>query len=583
MTSDTLLSHLALSLGGSTPPDGLLAAIDQLSVEMSLHLPSVATLVIHDPALAWVDHSLLLPGTTLVVNSGKGEKLFDGEIVELEADFGIQGQRVIVRAFDRLHRLARVRYQRAFKQKSDDEIVSACAGDVGLSAQATATSGQHEHYLQLGISNLALAQELAAAHGFLLFVDGQKLHFEPPTSSSTVTLEWGANLSNFRPRLSATGYVQEVTVRGWDAAAKKAVVGVASSSKVPPGVGVAPKNFISAVTPKDGRGDPAIITQDQAKAVAQNMLDGHLSRFVEADGVALGNAGIKAGASVEISGVGTRFSGTYFVTGATHQIVPGESYTTEFSVSGLHPSSILAMLGNQHPSTMPHGAGLTLGLVVDNKDPDSLGRVKVKFPLFYDADAGAEVMTDWLPMMASGAGKERGLYFLPEIDDEVIVAFGHGRSNAPLVLGALWNGKDAPPGAQNDLVDGSGLVKRRSIYSRTGNYIVLDDSDDNGGISIIDSKGNKFVFKVQDDSLTIEAAGPITVTTKADLSFDVTGNATLKAKGNLNLEATGNIGIKATGNLKAEATGQAEVSGTTGAKLSSAAMVDVKGAMINLN
>ncbi|PDW02683.1 VgrG-related protein [Candidatus Viridilinea mediisalina] len=583
MASDTLLSNLALSLGGSTPPDGLLAAIDQLSVEMSLHLPSMATLVLHDPALEWVDHSLLLPGTTLVVNTGKGEALFDGEIVELEADFGLQGQRVIVRAFDRLHRLARVKYQRAFTQMSDSEIVSACAGDVGLRAAATSTPGQHEHYLQLGNSNLALAQELAAAHGFLLFVVGEKLHFEPPTSSATLTLEWGTELSSFRPRLSATGYVQEVTVRGWDAAAKQAVVGVASSSSLPPGIGVAPKNFIAAVTPKDGRGDPALITQDQAKAVAQNMLDSHLSRFVEAEGVALGNVGIQAGASVDIAGVGTRFSGTYFVTSATHQIVPGASYTTEFSVSGLHPSSILGMLDHQGSATTPHGAGLTLGLVVDNQDPDQLGRVKVKFPLFYDGEAGAEVMTDWLFIMSSGAGKQRGLYFLPEIDDEVLVAFGHGRSNAPIVLGALWNGSDPPPGSQDDLVDGSGLVKRRVIYSRTGNYIVLDDSDDDGGISVVDSKGNKLVFKVEDDSLTIEAAGPITITTKDDLALKVAGDASIKADGNLNLAATGDISIKATGSLKAEATGQAELSGSTGAKLSSSAVVDVSGAMINLN
>lgn len=581
MPNDTLLSLMVLTLDGQVPSAGMLTSIEQIVVETSLHLPSVATLVLHDPQLDWVDSPLLLPGTTLVVTAKSGESLFDGEIVELEAEFSELGQHVVVRAFDRLHRLARGTHSRAFVQVSDSDIAKTCAGEVGLSIAADATPGQHSHYIQANESNLDLLQRRAAANGYLLFVEGKQLHFAPPKQAVAVTLAWGELLSSFRPRLSSLGQLDQVSVRGWNMKSQEAIVGLAKASKLPPQVGLKTKNFFDSLKPSASHADLALTSQEQAKRMAQGLLDSHASRFVEAEGVALGTPKLKAGVSVNITNVGTRFSGDYFVTSATHRIVPGQSYQTEFSVSGLNPNSLLGMLASPEFQQQALG-GLTIGIVSDNNDPDRLGRVKVKYPLLYNADLGAEVDSDWIRTITVGSGVEHGILFIPEVNDEVIVAFAHGDQNAPFVLGTLWSGKHTLPRAPDKLLQG-GKVVQRVIYSRTGHHIVLDDSDADGGISLIDRKGNKLVFKAQDDSLLVETTGKITMTTKGDFVLDTKGNASFKSNGNISLEASGNLSLKANGNLKAEAIGQAELNGTSGAKLASSAIVDVQGAMINLN
>src|SRR5258708_10180602 len=80
-----------------------------------------------------------------------------------------------------------------------------------------------------------------------------------------------------------------------------------------------------------------------------------------------------------------------------------------------------------------------IGIITDNKDPLKLGRVKLKFPVISMDD-----VTDWTPIIMQGAGKNRGWFFIPENDDEVLVVFEHGDIDRPLVVGALRNGKDKP-------------------------------------------------------------------------------------------------------------------------------------------
>src|SRR6266545_3675312 len=132
-----------------------------------------------------------------------------------------------------------------------------------------------------------------------------------------------------------------------------------------------------------------------------------------------------------------------------------------------------------------------VGLVVDNKDPDKLGRVKVRFPTLPGKDTSW-----WAPLAALGAGKDRGWFFLPEIDDEVLVVFEQGDFSRPVVLGALWNGKDLPPEKNG------GKNERRVLVSRQGSRVVLDD--DKGTITIEDGgKVGRIVISA-DNKITVE-------------------------------------------------------------------------------
>lgn len=187
--------------------------------------------------------------------------------------------------------------------------------------------------------------------------------------------------------------------------------------------------------------------------------------------------------------------------------------------------------------------GVAFAVVTNNKDPDGLGRVKVKLPWMADT---AE--SDWARVVTPMAGAARGFYFLPEVDDEVLVAFEHGNPESPYVLGALWNGKDKPPESNSD-----GKNDRRTIKSRSGHVIRLTDADGAEKIEIIDkSAKNSIVISTKDNTITITADADISIQagkgklTLGGNGIEITSKAAVKieAKQNLDLKAGPQLNIK---------------------------------------
>ncbi|MEZ4359655.1 MAG: phage baseplate assembly protein V [Kofleriaceae bacterium] len=158
------------------------------------------------------------------------------------------------------------------------------------------------------------------------------------------------------------------------------------------------------------------------------------------------------------------------------------------------------MRAAEHEASRIHEA--VIGVVTDNKDPDKLGRVKIKVPVLSDQDT-----TWWAQIMMIGAGKNRGWFFLPEIDDEVLVLFEHGDMQRPVVIGALWNGKDKPPDKN------PGGNPRRVIKSRGGSKVIFDDEknqlvlEDGAGMGRItfDADGNKVTLQSLKGDVCIQA------------------------------------------------------------------------------
>ncbi len=115
--------------------------------------------------------------------------------------------------------------------------------------------------------------------------------------------------------------------------------------------------------------------------------------------------------------------------------------------------------------------------VTDIKDPDNQGRVKVKLPWTPDDGGGYEV---WARLAVLMAGASRGTWFIPDVDDEVLVLFEGGDARRPYVVGALWNGSDSPP----ETMDGAGNNYKKSIVSRRDIRITLDDTEGQEAVTI---------------------------------------------------------------------------------------------------
>ena len=195
-----------------------------------------------------------------------------------------------------------------------------------------------------------------------------------------------------------------------------------------------------------------------------------------------------------------------------------------------------------------HFYGVAVGVVTNNQDSEGLGRVKVRFPWLSDEDE-----SHWARVVTPMAGNQRGLYFLPEVDDEVLVAFQHGDIRFPYILGALWNGKDKPP-ESND-----GANNLRTIRSRSGHIIRLDDTAGAEKIEIIDKNKNSIIVNTAKNTITVAADADITIQS---------------AKGKLILEGNG-IEMKSQAGVKVEASQDME--------LKAGSQLNIKGSVVNIN
>jgi uncharacterized protein involved in type VI secretion and phage assembly len=179
--------------------------------------------------------------------------------------------------------------------------------------------------------------------------------------------------------------------------------------------------------------------------------------------------------------------------------------------------------------------GLCVGIVTNNQDPEGMGRVKVRFPWLSGQHESA-----WARIAAPMAGPGRGAYFLPEVDDEVLVGFEHGIVEFPYVVGALWNGKDQPPVKNED-----GKNNLRLIRSRSGHTIRLDDTDGKEKVEIWDKDGkNSIVIDSANNAITITAAADIQINCSQGKLSLVGKDVEVQADDKMTLQAGGEMVIK---------------------------------------
>lgn len=178
--------------------------------------------------------------------------------------------------------------------------------------------------------------------------------------------------------------------------------------------------------------------------------------------------------------------------------------------------------------------GVAEAIVTDVNDPEHEGRVKVTYPWFDD-----NTVSDWCRVRQLYAGPGYGTFFVPEKDDEVLVAFIHGDMTQPIVLGGLYNGNDKPSVYRDD----KAKKDPKLIRTKGGQQILLDDSSGKEKIQIVDKAGNTIVIDAVAKTITVEAHSNITVQSKS-------GNVTVEAKGTLllkgaavNIEASGAVTV----------------------------------------
>lgn len=238
--------------------------------------------------------------------------------------------------------------------------------------------------------------------------------------------------------------------------------------------------------------------------------------------------------------------------------------------------------------------GVVVGVVTNNKDPDGKYRVKVRFPWLPNGSESGGEDSAWCRIATFMAGPERGMYCLPEVKDEVLVAFEHGDIARPYIVGALWNGSDKPTydnkGGKNNIRafksrsghvlefsdDKEGKKEKITLKTASGTRVVLDDTDKAKKIEIYDEKGDNYILIDTDNKkITVESkTGDITFKAKKKIRLEAETIET-KSDKDTTLEVGGNYEMKAKSNMTQKAGGTAEVK-------SDKAMT-IKGQQVNIN
>jgi uncharacterized protein involved in type VI secretion and phage assembly len=608
------LSHFTIKINGANVDEAFYDAIEEVTVDSTINMPSMFSIKLRDSAFNFIDNTLLDLGKEVEIGV-EGETdtqgvtlsgtLTKGEITALEPQFSALGiTYMCVRGYDKSHRLHLNQKTRTFLKQKDSDMVSTVVSAAGLSATVEATTIVHEYVIQYNQTDWEFILWRAEMVGYVAWFEDGNLNFKKRTSLPTelaATLEYAERLISFQPRYTASQQASKVVVKGWDPKTKKEIsTNASANTDVTQGGGTAsPGSILSSKFTTSGERvmvDQTIVLAEAATKLAEGTLTGIGLEYVQAEGTCFGHPKILAGKKIKITNVGTRFSGEYYVTSALH-VYNRSGYQTHFSISGRNPLTLSRLVGGAGSEPSPgRVSGVVPAIVTNIKDPDNQGKIKVKFPWLDD-----QLESHWIRVATPMAGNGRGLMLLPEVNDEVLVAFEHGDSNRPYMLGALWNGKDAPPLTNNTAAPSD--VDKRIFKTRAGHILEFDDTKNQAKVTVKtvagqeivldDAKGSEKVT-VKDkggNTLVMDGvANSMSITVKGDFQVDAKGKITLKSVGGCELTASGGATTVKGTNLTLEGMGSSQlkgasvsVQGTGSTEVKSSGILQIQGSLVKIN
>lgn len=307
------------------------------SIDKDLGQPDMCSVTIRNEDSYYSNQ--LQVGNPLEIEAGdENVNIFSGDVVGLEPVYKANGENTVtVRAFNKLHRLLRGRKSKTFLDRSDTQIVEAIADEANLKPQCGNATVVHKHVYQHNQTNLEFLRVRAARLGFDVWVDGDTLYFDQPNSGkdSGIQLRYGEAeeagrqgaifLKHFAPRMSSTGVVKSVKVRGWNPEKKEEIVGEARAAGSQLGTTSADSAAGDLASPETFEVDHPIFSKEEADLVAKAKLREAMMSFMTGEGECRGSPELKPGIVVTIT-VNTnpkqkndRFNGKYLVTGVSHR------------------------------------------------------------------------------------------------------------------------------------------------------------------------------------------------------------------------------------------------------------------------
>ncbi len=514
---------------------------------------------------------LFIPGKEIEILAGyhsEESTIFKGIII----NHGIKMRKnkpsiLTVECKDQAIKMTAGRKSGFYAESTDSDVIDEIIGDYGFESDIESTQTKHKEMVKYYTTDWDFIVTRAEVNGKLVIVDDGKVTVAAPDTSQdpVLSLIHGATIMEFEAEIDARYQFSNVKCSSWDYATQKMLEEESDDPDFKDHGNIAPSE-LSGVIELDEFSlcHTGQVADQELKAWADSKL--LKSRMAKIIGrvKCQGFGDIKPGLMLNLDGVGDRFNGNTFVT-AVRQQITSKNWETDIQF-GLSPkwfSKNEEIIDTPASGLLPGILGLQIGVVTQlQDDPNGEDRVLVRIPVIDSKDEGI-----WARVASLDAGNERGAFFRPEIDDEVVLGFLNDDPRDPVVLGMLnSSAKPAPIAASDD-------NHEKGFFSRSKMKLVFNDdeisfkivtpnentiiiSDDAGSVIFEDENSNK--IEMSADGILIESASDINI----------------KASGDVNIEGT-NTNVKAGSQFKAE--------GSSGAELSTSATAVVKGSLVQIN
>lgn len=493
---------------------------------------------------------------------------------------------ITLQATDLAFKLDSGPHHEAYLNATAIDIIKKIAGAVGLRLKVPnfSSAEKWDHYLQT-VSHRDLLDDFCRRLGAYWFVNDKELCLvdTAKVGGSSTEVTHGVNLLELWARHEMSQAWAEVTVRDWDPAQQKAVVG-----KGPGGV-----DLDGVDNTKIAKDKPAtILAHGRTVKEAQGQATALLNSARR--GSYWGQAVMEFTPTIELCTdlkVGSHHGadGVYLITGLQHTWQRGHGVTV-LALGGDRHRDLADLVLDRSPLASWAERGPVVGTVSNIEDPDMLGRVKVRFP-----QVSEQLESDWARVLVTRAGKDGGAFHSLAVSDEVMVMFEAGDMRRPVVIGGVWSSKVKPDvtsskEAQMETTylstpDGSHTLKMVTGASKNGSAeLSLTSTVDKlkGNLTFKDGDEPKATLEVDEGELKIRSG-------KTTVTIDKNGNLKIDADGNVDIESKKDVTIKGA-NITLAAKSAATVKGATlaleskgVADLKASGATNVKGSVVNIN
>lgn len=555
-----------------------------ISVQKEVNRIPTATIILRDGEaaegkFALSDSGDFVPGKAIEVKIGRDSKnttAFKGVIVKHRVRVRESGDSVlIVECRDKCVRMSVGRHNRYFEDSKDSEVMEQLIGGYsGLGKDVEATTLKHRELVQHHCTDWDFLLSRAEANGKLVIADDSTVQVKKPDTQaeSALAVAYGTTLLEFEAEMDARTQWRSVEAQAWDYSNQDMFIRSADSAPVREPGNLPGSSLAESISPEifELRHSGQLVEAELQDWADAAMLKSRLAKIC-GRAKFFGFAGIKPGQVIELQGVGDRFNGKAFVSAVRHDIGNGSWDThVQFGLPlrWFHRSP--EVVDTPAAGLLPAVHGLQIGKVVQlQDDPDGEHRILVRLPILNKNARGI-----WARVASLDAGSERGAFFRPEIDDEVVVGFLNGDPRDSIVLGMLHSSaKPAPFVAQDD-------NHEKGFQTRSKMKVLFND--DKKSITIDTPEGNSIVLDETSTSIIIkDQNGNKVVMDSAGISMESPKDININAGGKLNIAATGELAISAA-KVTQTAQGAMEVKGAT-SKFEASGITEVKGSLVKIN